>query len=654
VNDLISEALLGCFKWLLPEMALGVAACVLFLGATFRTNRHLWGGVALIGLIIAGFLTLSRFGIAVAVARTDTTPAQNTLDQTRQVLAKLPEGERKEPQRIVTEAEQVLQELAKTSQETNDLLRHDPTVEARREVSERWKVLLGRSELTIGSWEEKLKKLAASAREPTDKLVKAIRNVVQTARDDYDRKTAALQAEIYNAPVLYSHLALLIKWIALGGGLVLVLFSWNEVPDRQAAEYHACLLLIVAGICLTAAANELVTLFLALELVSIPTYILMYLPRHDNAAQEAALKYFLLSVFSSSLTLFGFSYLYGLAGTTNLSALHQALNGPDAASGLPRVAVIALIMVVAGLGFRITMVPFHFYAPDVYQGTPTVVAALLAFVTKVAGFVALLRVLGFVLAPTIAPRNDLIGMALSEQGPILLWILAAVTMFLGNLLALLQDNIKRMLAYSSVAHAGYMLIALAVAPYLRKQAIHDGLPGPDGVEAVLFYLVAYGAMTVGAFAVLAYLSTPRRPVENVDDLAGLSRSHPGVALTMSLFLFSLIGIPLTAGFTGKLMIFFGAMAVTEPYPVTLFRVLALLGVINAAIGAWYYLRIVAVMYLRSPIKPLEKRWAWAGFATLCLCAVLTLGLSVRPGAAWLLEAARDATGVKTASQEGQR
>jgi NADH-quinone oxidoreductase subunit N len=653
VNDLISEALLGSFKWLLPEMVLGVAACVLFLGATFRTNRHLWGGVALVALVAAGFLTLSRFGIASGVARPDYAPAQNAIAQTRQALAKLPEKERTQPQLILEQADKLLQDNAEAEERTSDLLRRDQTLEARREVSERWNKILDGNELTVKSWEEKLKKLAASAKEPTGKLVKAIQNVVQRAKDANDRRTASLQAEIYNAPVLFSRLALLIKWIALGGGLVLVLFSWNEVPDRQAAEYHACLLLIIAGICLTAAANELVTLFLALELVSIPTYILMYLPRHDNAAQEAALKYFLLSIFSSALLLFGFSYLYGLAGTTNLSALHQALNGPGGASGLPRVAVIALIMVIAGLGFRITMVPFHFYAPDVYQGTPTVVAALLAFVPKVAGFVALLRVLGFVLVPTVAPRNDLIGVALSEQGPILLWILAAVTMFLGNLLALLQDNLKRMLAYSSVAHAGYMLIALAVAPYLRQQAAR-GLPGPDGVEAVLFYLVAYGAMTIGAFAVIAYLSTPRRPVENVDDLAGLSRSHPGVALTMSLFLFSLIGIPLTAGFTGKLMIFFGAVAVTEGNPVTLFRVLALLGVINAAIGAWYYLRIVAVMYLRSPIKPLEKRWAWAGFATLCVCAVLTLGLSVRPGAAWLLEAARDATGVKTASQGGQR
>src|SRR5207302_2754111 len=166
----------------------------------------------------------------------------------------------------------------------------------------------------------------------------------------------------------------------------------EEVPDRQAAEYYACLLLIVAGICLTGAANELVTLFLSLEVISIPTYVLLYLPRHDNPAQEAALKYFLLSVFASALLLFGFSYLYGLSGTTNIPATIEALmaaNPPSDLSqsaGLPGVAQLALVMIVAGLGFRITAMPFHFYAPGVYQGTPTVAAALLSFVTKVAGF----------------------------------------------------------------------------------------------------------------------------------------------------------------------------------------------------------------------------------------------------------------------------
>jgi NADH-quinone oxidoreductase subunit N len=488
---MIDAALLHAFTLLIPEAILGLAACVLFVGATFPASRHVW----------ASFSVLALLGAGAALALSHTGPAT---------------------------------------------------------------------------------------------------------------------PEALFAGVLYlDGLAILTKSIALAGGLILVLFSWNEVPDRVAAEYYACLLLIVAGLGLTGAANELITLFLALELISIPTYVLLYLPRNDMPAQEAAMKYFLLSIFSSALTLFGFSYVYGLTGTTNLQAAASALSGREV---LPVLALIALVMIVAGLGFRITAVPFHFYAPDVYQGTPTVAAALLSFVPKVAGFVALIRVLGYVLEGHAAE-----GRALGLQGPMLFYILAAVSMSLGNLLALLQDNVKRLLAYSSVAHAGYMLIGLAAAPYIYRTDI------AGGVDAVLFYLVAYGGMTVGAFAVLAYLSTPRRPVEMVDDLAGLSQSHPGVALFMGLFLFSLIGIPFTAGFWGKVLLFFGALAVppTAEHP-WLFKVLALVGVLNAAVGAWYYLRILAVMYLRSPIKPIATTRSWPGLATIWLCAVVTLVFGVFP------------------------
>ena len=462
----------------------------------------------------------------------------------------------------------------------------------------------------------------------------------------YDSDAIA-QAGVYAGPIAHDALAILIKAIALGGGAILVLISWNEVPDRQASDYHACLLIIVGGVCLTAGANDLVTMFLALELISIPTYVMLYLPRHDTPAQEAALKYFLLSIFSSALLLFGFSYLYGIAGTTNLPTLFDTTQR-TVMRDVPAIAQVAVIMVIAALGFRITAVPFHFYAPDVYEGTATPMAALLAFVPKVAGFVALLRLLGFILpvAPgSIESSQHAAGTGLSEQVPILLWFLAAITMSLGNVLALLQDNLKRLLAYSSVAHAGYMLIALASAPYLRAGT---GTSGPDGIESLLFYLVAYAVMTIGAFGVIAYLDSRERPVENVDDLSGLSRSHPGVALLMVLFLFSLIGIPFTGGFVGKLMIFFGAMSVPSPAHQGLYRTLAIIGVVNAAIGAWYYLRIIAVMYLRTPVRPLVKRGTWPGLATLWLCGILTFGLGVPPGMQWLVEATRQGAGRRVA------
>lgn len=440
-------------------------------------------------------------------------------------------------------------------------------------------------------------------------------------------------------PLTLDRLACLIKALAIGGGFVLVLFGETEVPDWRAAEYYGCLLVVVAGLCLTGAANDLVVLFLALELISIPIYVILYLQRTDLAAQEAAAKYFLLSVFAAAILLFGFSYLYGIAGTTNitaiLSALKSAAPGPADPSRMPLLFMVALVMVAAGLGFKITAVPFHFYAPDVYQGTTLSSAALLAFVPKAAGFVALVRVLGFVWA------QGRPGLVLNWQGPILFWILAAMTMTVGNILALLQDNLKRILAYSSVAHAGYMLIGLAVAPALGAHGLIRG------VEAVLFYLVAYTAMTLGAFAVLAYLSTPEHPINEVDDLAGISQSQPLVALVMALFLFSLIGIPLTAGFMGKLFLFFGALSV--PMDVAgleeharLFRWLAVIGVINATIGAWYYLRIVAAMYLRTPLRPVEKPHTLSGLAALGICAAVTLVLGIWPQ--FMVDAVRQAVG----------
>jgi NADH-quinone oxidoreductase subunit N len=448
-------------------------------------------------------------------------------------------------------------------------------------------------------------------------------------------------------PFVFDALAFLTRLIAIISGMVLVALSWDEVPQRQVSDYHACLLVIVLGTGLVGAANDLVGMFIALELVSIPTYVLLYLPRHDEAAQEAALKYFLLSVLSSALVLFGFSYLYGVGGTTNITGLLTELTRAQladtgnaerfsAAQNASGMALIALIMVVAGLGFRITAVPFHFYAPDVYQGTSAGAAALLAIIPKVAGFAALIRVLGFVVADSGAVLGGSGGLALSKQVPVLLWFLAVITMSLGNLLAILQDNLRRLLAYSSVAHAGYMLVALTSAPYLAANA-------SGGVGALLYYLVAYGAMTVGVFTVIAMYDRPSRPVETIDDLAGLSRSHPGIAILMAILLFSLIGIPFTAGFTGKLTIFFGALAVSES--AWLYRTLALVMALNAAVGSWYYLRIISAMYLRTAVRPVTAAASPAGLAALIACVVLTVGLSVGPGADWLFGAVRRSAAV---------
>jgi NADH-quinone oxidoreductase subunit N len=476
----------------------------------------------------------------------------------------------------------------------------------------------------------------------------ATKKALEDERAELNKERADRSAEFnsrqYSAPVLHSSLAIFVRWLALLIGAVLVLFAWDEVPASHAAENHACLLLMIAGTGLTAAANDLITLFLALELISIPTYVILYLPRADGPAQEAAMKYFLLSIFSSALLLFGFSYLYGLSGTTNLSGLADALaTKADHPIGSPRgVLLMALVLVIAGLGFRITAVPFHFYAPDVYQGTATPNAALLSVIPKVAGFVALVRVL-LLVAPVMAvitdpgqPVRTFGTPGYDSQISVVLWIMAAVTMSLGNVLALLQDNLKRLLAYSSVAHAGYMLIGLTVTARL------GGPTGEavGGVEGVLFYLIAYGAMTIGAFAVLTHLSTPERPVEKVDDLVGLSRHRPGTALLMTLFLLSLIGIPLTAGFWGKFWLFLGAMQVPSKLSPTsfaalmeqyqLFNILVLIAVVNAAIGGWYYLRVIAYMYLRESARGPAVQQPRPVLATVWVCAAVTLFAGVYP------------------------
>ncbi|MDW8267346.1 MAG: NADH-quinone oxidoreductase subunit N [Gemmataceae bacterium] len=447
------------------------------------------------------------------------------------------------------------------------------------------------------------------------------------------RPQAAASATV--SPLLADDLALFVRFLALGAGGLLVLFSWHHVPQRWAAEYHGCLLLTIGGLALVGSANELVTLFLALELISIPSYVLLYLPRSDLPAQEAAAKYFFLSVFSSALLLFGFSYLYGLTGTTNVAAILEALARvprlPLALSeGMPLTSQVALVMIVAGLGFKIAAVPFHFYAADVYQGAPLAGVALLAVVPKAAGFVALLRVLGFVWQGSISPSFGLGAQLGAQEVLSLFWIMAALTMTLGNVLALLQDNLKRMLAYSSVAHAGYMLIGLTVAPDLSLSGTDQLVGGP---AAVLVYLVAYAAMTIGALAVLAQLGTPDRPAVDIHELEGLSLTHPRLALLMALFLFSLIGLPLTAGFVGKFLVFFGALAVPTPQfseHAYWFRILALVGVVNAAVAAWYYLRVVGVMYLRPPVRPMAASGSLPGWAALLGCAALTLGLGVYP------------------------
>ncbi|MCI0703213.1 MAG: NADH-quinone oxidoreductase subunit N [Planctomycetia bacterium] len=449
-----------------------------------------------------------------------------------------------------------------------------------------------------------------------------------------------MPAVVTAAPIIPDTAAAFVRWVAIITAAVLVFVSWGEVDGANAAEYYGCLLVAAAGVSLVGRANDLITLFLALELLSIPTYVLLYLPARSKLNQEAAAKYFLLSVMSSAIMLFGFSYLYGLTGSTNLVVITDTVTKAHAETLNP-MALLAAVFVVAAMGFRITAVPFHFYAPDVYEGGPLGVVAQIAFFPKVAGFVALARVLGLFASD---PRH--IPFDAYTQLPLLLWILAIMTMCVGNVLALLQDNIRRMLAYSSVAHGGYMLMGVVIAsslPDVNPDAKNQ--PGIGGMDALLVYLVAYGMMTIGAFAVILFLSTPDRPVESIDDLAGLGRTHPVSAAAMAIFLFSLIGLPLTAGFAGKLLLFIGA--INAPTHTTemrdLYRVMAIVAAVNAAVAAYYYLRVIGVMYLRSPIRqPSDSRAYPTALAAVVLAgATLFFGIYPQP----IVKAARNAAPV---------
>ncbi|MHC4176411.1 MAG: NADH-quinone oxidoreductase subunit N, partial [Planctomycetota bacterium] len=354
-------------------------------------------------------------------------------------------------------------------------------------------------------------------------------------------------------PVTIDSLAYYGRWLALALGALLVLLAARPLDTPGTPEYVGSLLLAVAGLMLVCSAGGLVLMFLGLELISIPTYILLYLGRRDAASQESATKYFFLGILASAMLLYGFSFLYGTTGSTGLSAIHGALAEPGgAAAGLGMLVRVAFVLIVAGLGFKIAAVPFHFYAPDVYQGTTYTNAGLLSVLPKAAGMVALVRIV-VVAKPTLAGVESY---GWEPYGWIVVLVLAVLTMTFGNVMALWQENLRRLLAYSSVAHAGYMLIGLAVG------LAFAGERGEwDGVSALLFYLCVYAVATIGTFAALECLGRRDRQIEAVEELAGLGRTRPLLALAMAVFMFSLAGIPPLAGFYGKLFVFGSALEV---------------------------------------------------------------------------------------------
>jgi NADH-quinone oxidoreductase subunit N len=396
-----------------------------------------------------------------------------------------------------------------------------------------------------------------------------------------------------------------IKLITGVVGVILVLLAWPTNRDatgsrsllfgHDAGEFYGLMLLAMAGLMLVADSNDLVLLFLGIELASIPTYIMVSISRPIPAAQEAGVKYFFLGALAAAVMLFGFSYLYGTTGLINLHDIGERFRSgaatPLGATNLSSWQTLAILLLVAGFAFKIAAVPLHFYAGDVYQGAATPVTAFLSFVPKTSGMVALIKLL------YVAGGNSWASPLTVQK---LMWILAVLTMSVGNTLGLLQFNIKRVFAYSSIAHSGYMLVGLAaltVAPYAITQE--------NALQGVLFYLAAYGIMNAGAFGVLMLLparqqrswsgaiapAPPPTSAETFEDIAGQGRRHPVLGLAMAVCCFSLIGLPLTVGFFGKLYLIKPALD-GHLYG------LVVIMMINAAVSAAYYLKIVATMFLR--------------------------------------------------------
>lgn len=447
------------------------------------------------------------------------------------------------------------------------------------------------------------------------------------------------------SPLAFDPLHTLLRWagLLLAGLAVLVAWRWAEPPC--AGEIFGCLLLIASGVMLVGGANELVLLFVSLELVSIPTYVVLLLGRRDRAGGEASLKYFFLSILSSVLLLYGLALLYGLGGTTRLAGNDQIpglreLLGRDMASVAGPLAPLwplAVVLLVAGLGFRLTVAPWQFYAPDVYQGTTSVGALLLAVAPKLVGVAGLVRLL-LVALPA--------GSGLVWQ---LALVLAVVTMTLGNVAALWQRHVRRLMAYSAIAHGGYLLIGLAAAAaaaWLRGLELsrHTGETAQIGISAaiggtgaMLLYVLVYGLATAGFFAALAHLGSLRREVHDVEELAGLARTDPLLAASMAVLLFSLAGLPPLAGFWGKLQLVLSAVGLASadnrsmPAVSRWFALLATVGVLNAAIAAAYYLRIVAVMYFQPVVQPPAAEGGRSARVGAVACAVLVLVLGVWPG-----------------------
>src|SRR5437016_2405703 len=375
--------------------------------------------------------------------------------------------------------------------------------------------------------------------------------------------------------------------------VILTSYEYMEVQQIRAGEYYGLILFGAVGMCLMSSAVELVLIFIALEISSISTYILAGFRRRAAISSEASVKYFLLGSFATAFFLYGIALMFGATGSTSVSAISQVLRS----GSIPVLAYAGMALMFVGLGFKVAAAPFHIWTPDVYEGAPAPVVGFMSTAPKAAVFAVLLRIMFQANAP----------------GRLwLIWVTAALSMTLGNLGALVQDNVKRLLAYSSIAHAGYLLVAFAALP-------------SSGIPAAMFYAASYAAMNVGAFAVVSHFASAGERYVTLEDYSGLGRRSPLLAATLTIFLLSLIGIPITGGFFAKFYVFSAALQANLVG-------LVIIGVLNSAVAAYYYLRIIVMMYMREAREPVPLGPIPLGVrAALTISARTTIYLGVLPG-----------------------
>ncbi|MGD2252251.1 MAG: NADH-quinone oxidoreductase subunit N [Anaerolineales bacterium] len=392
-----------------------------------------------------------------------------------------------------------------------------------------------------------------------------------------------------------------LQMVFLLSGLVGIALAYDYLKRQgiERGEYYTLLLFSISGMMLMAQAGDLIIVFLALELLSIPLYVLAGFARPREESEESAMKYFLLGAFASGFVVYGVALVFGATETTNLQGILATVQAGEASASL---LLIGAGMILVGLGFKVAAVPFHMWTPDVYHGAPSAVTAFMSVGAKAGGFAALLRV--FV---TVFPDLG------AQWAPVAMWV-AALTMTWGNVAAIAQSNIKRMLAYSSIAHAGYILMALPAAA--QDQVAQEA------VSSVLFYLMAYAISNLGAWGVVLAVEKTEGQGLAIEDYAGLGARRPGLALAMAVFMLSLTGVPPMVGFMGKFYLFRAALDANLIW-------LAVVGVVTSLISAYYYLRVIVVMYMRAG-EPVTRSEGWLN-ASLLLTALGTFVLGILPG-----------------------